>query len=351
MFTAAPNPPPISSLQLIAADFNGDGKIDLAAMGGTGNTVTILLGNGDGTFTAAPSQPQFVASQLVAADLNGDGKLDLAALDFSSDTVTILLGNGNGTFSASSTLPTDSNFGSFALVVADFNGDGKADVAVAVRANNPADTPNDKVSIFLGGGDGTFADRFDVALVAGELTSLAAADLTGSGSDLATFGSVFLGNLTITTATADNVLPVGNDVIHAIYPGDAGYASSSSTNAPAIFVPQQVLSMTSNPVTVAPGASASGSFSVTSSSFTGTLNLSCSISAPQSQANPPVCSVPATVNLFSIGGTVNQTYTITTQATTAAGQYSIAITATYEFGGVPQPRPTPQSRWSLRIIS
>jgi trimeric autotransporter adhesin len=338
-FSAAPNPQPIGSLQLVAADFNGDGKIDLAiaCYNDTNLTVApiaILLGNGDGTFTAAPGQPKFVASQLVAADFNGDGKLDLAAIDSRGGTVVILLGNGDGTFTTPSTLPTDSNFAALALTVGDFNGDGKPDLAVAALANNPANTPDAKISVFPGNGDGTFADRFDVALVAGSLTSLAAADLTGNGSwDLAAFGSVFLGNLTITTATADNVLPAGYDVIQAEYPGDANNAPSSSTNAPAISVPQQIFSLTSNPVTATPGGSANGSFSVTSSGFTGTLNLICSISAAQNQANPPSCSVPSTVNFSSASGTVNQTYTITTQATTPAGQYSMTITAMDPVGG------------------
>ena len=330
-FTAAANPPAIPSLQVVAADFNGDGKIDLALVGFNASNYTpfaILLGNGDGTFTAAPNQPQFVASQLVAADFDGDGKIDLAALSSMGDSVAILSGNGDGTFAAPSTLPTDSHFRAITLAVGDFNGDGKPDVAVGAGANNPNITPVAKISIFSGNGDGTFAAGFDVALIAGSLSSLASADLTGSGStDLSTFGSVFLGNLTITTATADNVLPTGDNVIQADYPGDASNARSSSTNAPSVFVPQQPFSLTSNPVTVTPGASASGSFAVTSSGFTGILNLSCSISSPQGQANPPVCSVQPTVSFFFPGGTDSEAYVITTQTTTPAGQYSATITA------------------------
>jgi hypothetical protein len=336
-FTAAPNPPQIVPYQLVAADFNGDGKIDLAVVGPGTNTATILLGNGEGTFTAAPNQPQMIIDRIVVADFNGDGKPDLAAIGDTGNTVAVLLGNGDGTFAAPSTLPTDTNFSALALAVGDFNGDGKPDIAEAVSSNTPGGGNN--VSFFAGNGDGTFTDRFDVAPpqddLAEDLASLAAADLTGNGSsDLATFGSVFLGNLTISTATLDADLPAGFNVIQADYAGDANDASSESANKPEIHVPQQPFSLTSNPVTVTPGASASGSFSVTSSSFAGTLNMSCSISAPQGQRNPPACLVPPTVNLISAGGTVNQTYTITTQATTPAGQYSITITATDTVGGM-----------------
>ncbi len=280
------------------------------------------------------------ASELVAADFNGDGKIDLAALDSVGGTLAVLLGNGDGTFTAPTALPTDSNFGTSSLAVGDFNGDGKPDIAVAAAANNSSTTPDVKVSIFAGNGDGTFGARSDVGfnVVTGAvgLTSLAAVDLSGYGSsDLATFGSVFLGNLTITTATANNVLPFGDSIIRADYPGDANNAPSNSTNGPAIFVPQQSFSLTSNPVTVTAGASASGSFSITSLSFAGTLNLSCSISVPQGQANPPACSVQPTVFFFSPGGTDSLAYTVTTQATTPSGQYTATITATYAFGGVP----------------
>ena len=253
-FTATPNPLQISSSQLIAADFNGDGKIDLA-VSGSGGAVTILLGNGDGTFAAAPNPPQISSSQLVAADFNGDGKIDLAALDLIGDTVTILLGNGDGAFSDASTFPTGSN--AFSVTVGDFNGDSKPDLAVAGIAN----FPDHKVTIFAGNGDGTFAAGFDINDA--DAQSLAAADFTGNGSsDLATFGSVLLGNLTISTVTNDIDLAAGYHIIQADYVGDASNAPSSSINAPAILVPQQLFSLSSSPVTMAPGTSANGSFSV-----------------------------------------------------------------------------------------
>ena len=327
-FTAAPNQLQIGSAQVVAADFNGDGKVDLAVSPSNGAT-SILLGNGDGTFTATPEQPQITTDQLVTADFNGDGKIDLAALDLMGDTVTIVLGKGDGTFSAASTFPTGSN--ALSLALGDFNGDSKPDLAVAGIAT----FPDHKVTIFAGNGDGTFAAGFDINAPSAQ--SLAAADFTGSGiSDLATFGSVLLGNLTISTATNDIDLPAGFVVIQADYPGDASNAPSNSTNKPAILVPQQLFSLSSNSVTVAPGTSASGSFSVTNSGFTGTLNLSCVVAGLNDETPSPLtCSVPPSVNFISANTTMNLTYTIAAQANTPAGSYTAIITATYAFSNTP----------------
>jgi hypothetical protein len=324
-FTAAPPLQQVSSSQLSAADFNHDGKIDLAVID-PGGAVTILLGNGDATFATAPNPPQATASQLVIADFNGDGKLDLATLNPTGDTLTILAGNGDGTFSAASTLPTGMNASS--LTVGDFNGDNKPDLAGA----GIAAFPDHKITIFAGEGDGTFASGFDVNDPAAQ--QLAVADLTGSGSsDLATFGSVLLGELTISTATLDISLSTGYNVIRADYPGDATNAPSNSANAPAILVPAPAFSLTSNAIVLTTGTSASGNFSVTTLGVTGTVNLSCSIASLPGQANPPTCSVPASTDLFSANGTVNLSYTVTAPASTPAGQYSFTITAAYAAGG------------------
>jgi hypothetical protein len=158
-------------------DFNGDGKLDLAVTNKTSNSVSILLGNGDGTFRpqafyASQMEPVFVA----VGDFNGDGKADLAVSNGGSNSVSILQGNGDGTFRQAKSYATE--VGPAAVSVGDFNGDGKADLAVVNWGSNT-------VSILLGNGDGSF--RPQTAFGAGRApNAVAVADLNGDGKlDLA----------------------------------------------------------------------------------------------------------------------------------------------------------------------
>lgn len=136
-----------------AADFNGDGKLDLAVgnfFGGptSAGTFSILIGNGDGTFQPAVTQPVGTPFDIAATDLNADGKQDLVAASASTDKVSVMLGNGNGTFQSPVTYPVGSAPG--AVVIADFNGDNKPDVAVSNGG-----TGSTVISTLIGNGDGT----------------------------------------------------------------------------------------------------------------------------------------------------------------------------------------------------
>ena len=114
---------------IAVGDFNGDGKLDVATASHNGNTISILLGLGDGKFAAAKSVTVGShPSAIVAADFNGDGKLDLAVANNGSNTVSILHGNGAGGFTLAQTIPVGA--GPMQMASGDLNRDGRIDLAV-----------------------------------------------------------------------------------------------------------------------------------------------------------------------------------------------------------------------------
>ena len=164
------------------ADVNGDGKLDLVvpnfSSASNSGAVSVLLGNGNGTFQSLKTFASGIETTSVAvADLNGDGLPDLVASNATSNTpdgrgtVSVLLGNGNGTFQPQQIFTTDSNC--WSVVVADVNGDGIPDL---VTANNF----NGDVSVLLGNGGGTFQPEQTFA-AAGDGNSVAVSDVNGDG--------------------------------------------------------------------------------------------------------------------------------------------------------------------------
>ena len=157
---------------IATGDLNGDGKADLVVANYSSNTISVFLGNGDGTFApkvdyAAGTNPYGVA----LADLNGDGKLDVVVTDGGASNVSVLLGTGTGTFGSAVSYATGSS--PFRVTVADLNGDGKPDLVVA---NSNAST----VSVLLGKGDGTFQTHVDYA-VASANRDAQVGDVNGDG--------------------------------------------------------------------------------------------------------------------------------------------------------------------------
>jgi hypothetical protein len=171
-------PVPNGAASVATADLDNDGKVDLAVVyAGSGASqspggVAILLGNGDGTFQNAVSYPAGAnALHATVADLNGDGKLDIAVAA-TSGSIAILLGNGDGTFSAGSTITTGLGQNPVSVIAADFNGDGKLDLASA--------NEDGTVSILLGNGDGTFKAPQNFP-AGSDCVYLAAGDLNNDG--------------------------------------------------------------------------------------------------------------------------------------------------------------------------
>jgi len=135
-------------LAIAAGDIDGDGKIDLVTANNDSGDVSVLWGNGDGTFPASASLAVSDGPSAIAlADFDGDGKLDIVIADDIDSTVSVMINQGNRTFGTPATIDTGSS--PEGIAVGDFNHDGKLDVVTA-------DNFDDTVTVLLGVGDGTF---------------------------------------------------------------------------------------------------------------------------------------------------------------------------------------------------
>jgi Bacterial Ig-like domain (group 3)/FG-GAP-like repeat/Domain of unknown function (DUF4214)/FG-GAP repeat len=182
-FAAGSRPQPV-----VVADFNGDGNPDLA-VGNYGiqlvplTGITVLLGDGSGGFAPASGGPFLTQSNvqsLAVGDFNGDGNADLAVID-AGVSVVVLLGDGAGGFTALS--PIRTGIDPFYVSVGDFNGDGRADLAV-LDLGYPGSLEFPTLTVLLGDGSGGFSGAPGGPLQLGDYpVSAAVADFNGDGID------------------------------------------------------------------------------------------------------------------------------------------------------------------------
>jgi hypothetical protein len=218
--TGSPFPLPTTTtgpIAMTSADFNSDGNLDLALVNETTNNVTILLGNGNANFSLAAGSPFAVGKVPVAiasADLNGDSHADLVVVNQTDNTISVLLGNGDGTFTSAPNSPLATGQAPTAVTIADFNGDSLPDIAVT-------DPQTDSVSVYLGLSQGLFAPAFELP-VGTDPTAILAASLSGASlPDVAITDNPpgTAGQVTVILSPASLFANLSGSVAQQPYPG------------------------------------------------------------------------------------------------------------------------------------
>jgi hypothetical protein len=201
-------------------DFNRDGKLDI--------TVDVadphfqfyfltMLGNGDGTFQNSfdASSLQAWTSKLLLGDFNGDGKLDIAAIDHYAETLYVLLGNGDGTFQNLPPMVLQPLGVTFCGGVGDYNKDGKLDLLAC--------SPQGEIAVVPGNGDGTFQNPSNFFPIGFSPLDVTAADFNGDGNlDLVAVQNASAGSVAVLLGKGDGTFqpavtyPVGMDPVQVL---------------------------------------------------------------------------------------------------------------------------------------
>lgn len=229
---------------IVSGNFNGDGIADLAIVNsGALNSVTILVGNGLGGFTQAGGSPIAVGTTPVAltvGDFNVDGRFDLAVANSVSNSVSILLGAGNGTFSQAAGSPIAGVQNPNGIVTGNFNSDTFEDLAVASTGSN-------SVVILNGNGLGGFTPTSTGPVTVGQqpfaltsasfngdpITDFAVAN-QGSSNVTILIGNCSFANLGVTIADSPDPVTANADVVYTIQVQNAGPdpASNATLSVP-----------------------------------------------------------------------------------------------------------------------
>ncbi|MBO1268635.1 FG-GAP repeat domain-containing protein [Arthrobacter cavernae] len=166
----------------VAADFNGDGKADIAGQGA--QSAAVLLNAGDGTFGARAEYAVADFTQdLAAADFNGDAALDLmVTINNPQTSLSLLTGKGDGTFNAAINFPNTSGLDAPTIVATDLNNDGKSDVVVGhqIACFTAPCVVGRTISVMLGNGNGTFQPSREID-IGTESAKIAVGDFNRDG--------------------------------------------------------------------------------------------------------------------------------------------------------------------------
>jgi hypothetical protein len=323
-----------SAVEAAAGDFNGDGFLDIAVANSGSNTVSILLGNGDGTFQPAVSYATASGPQGVnIADLNGDGKLDLIVPN--STSVSVLLGNGDGTFASHRDYPVTG--GCLRSKVGDFNEDGNLDVVVT--------TPAPAVYLLLGNGDGSFQAAFSVPTTGVPLApeDVVVADFNRDGRlDVAVPGAGVWTTAVMLQAAPVQNLSTTTTLVSSVNP--SVYGQSITVTAQVIAssgTPTGVVLFSGSPYQFNPGfltngqtaqglSPAVGTYSITAA-YQGITGFDPGTSAPLNQV---VNRVSTTTSLTSSPnpGLIKQSVTLTATVTPQFGVYYPSGSVTFYSG-------------------
>jgi Bacterial Ig-like domain (group 3)/FG-GAP-like repeat len=270
-------------------DFDGDGKTDLAVAYEFGNSVSILLGNGDGSFQTPVNYMIGYSSQyrnwVGVGDFNCDSEPDLAVVNTSDYSVSVLLGNGNGTFQAHADYAKGQVF--HTAIIADFNGDGASDLGFLL----PLDAAGDILNLNLRCTALELQSSQSSVLFGQSVTFTATihAGTNGVSFPSPTGTIKFIdgtNQLSIQTLGVDGVvrfatsaLTPGTHNISAVYSGDANFNPHTVSLVEIVNGPDFAINATPGSATLKSGGSAAFSVAVAPMyGFNGSVSLTCSVS-------------------------------------------------------------------------